>query len=277
LEDFGDVPAENLQQRPERPHRCFSTLAELIPGLVLPFIIENEDGVRGLTGPEPEQLALALGTLPHSDEAAARWDGSRLHAPLFRGTKHRRISRLDVGSNRSLSDWDGDDFGSGRRRHGRHVWRARDHVSVSRLLYHNGHLGRRASLGNLLHGDRCRPSPLRWNALREGRLNGRAWSGAGRTGRRRLKGLSGCQVGQAMASLTEEKRKITAGTYEWKARTKTFRDTYPLRAMIHRAWGEVSWIPAPGTAAEVRFAGSFGTTLALDARGADCPGTVTVT
>ena len=37
--------------------------------------------------------------------------------------------------------------------------------------------------------------------------------------------------------------------------------------MIHRAWGEVSWIPAPGTAAEVRFAGNFGTTLALDARG----------
>jgi hypothetical protein len=47
--------------------------------------------------------------------------------------------------------------------------------------------------------------------------------------------------------------------------------------MIHRAWGEVSWIPAPGTAAEDRFAGNFGTTLALDARGADCPGTVTVT
>jgi hypothetical protein len=46
--------------------------------------------------------------------------------------------------------------------------------------------------------------------------------------------------------------------------------------MIHRAWGEVSWIPAPGTATEVRFAGNFGTALALDARGADCPGTVTV-
>jgi hypothetical protein len=41
--------------------------------------------------------------------------------------------------------------------------------------------------------------------------------------------------------------------------------------------GEVSWISAPGTAAEVRFDSNFGTTLALDARGADCPGTVTVT
>ena len=41
--------------------------------------------------------------------------------------------------------------------------------------------------------------------------------------------------------------------------------------------GEVSGIPAPGTAAEVRFAGNFGTTLALDARGAECPGTITVT
>jgi hypothetical protein len=80
-----------------------------------------------------------------------------------------------------------------------------------------------------------------------------------------------------MASLAEEKRKITAKTYEWKAKTKTFRDTYPLRAMIHRAWGEVSWISAPGTAAEVRFAGNFGATLALDTRGADCPSTVTMT
>jgi hypothetical protein len=63
-------------------------------------------------GPEPEQLAPAPGALPHSDEAAARRDGSRLHAPLFRGTKRRRISRLDVGSNRSLSDWSGGNFGS---------------------------------------------------------------------------------------------------------------------------------------------------------------------
>jgi hypothetical protein len=116
-------------------------------------------------GPEPEQLAPAPGALPHSDEAAARQDGSRLHAPLFRGTKCRRISRLDVGSNRSLSDWSGGNFGSGRRRHGRHDRWARDRASVSRLPYHNGRLGRRASLGNLLHGDRCRPSPLRWNAL----------------------------------------------------------------------------------------------------------------
>jgi hypothetical protein len=80
-----------------------------------------------------------------------------------------------------------------------------------------------------------------------------------------------------MASLAEGKRKVTAETYEWKARTKTFQDTYPLRAMIHRAWGEVSWILAPGIAAEVRFAGNFGATLALDTRGADCPGSVTMT
>jgi hypothetical protein len=112
--------------------------------------------------------------------------------------------------------------------------------------------------------------------MREGQPNGMARSGAGRTSRRRLKCLPGCQVGQAVASLAEEKRKITAGTYEWEARTKTFQDTYPLRAMIHRAWGEVSWIPAPGTVAGVRFAGNFGAALALDARGADCPGTVTV-
>jgi hypothetical protein len=74
-----------------------------------------------------------------------------------------------------------------------------------------------------------------------------------------------------------EERKITAETYEWEAETKTFRDTHPLRAIIHRAWGEVSWIPAPKTAAEVRFAGISGATLALDARGADCPGAVAMT
>jgi hypothetical protein len=71
----------------------------------------------------------------------------------------------------------------------------------------------------------------------------------------------------------KEKGKITAETYEREAKTKTFRDTHPLRAMIHRAWGEPSWVPAPETAAEVRFAGTFGATLVLGAWGADCPGT----
>jgi hypothetical protein len=74
-----------------------------------------------------------------------------------------------------------------------------------------------------------------------------------------------------------KKGKITAETYEWEAKTKTFRDTHPLRAMIHRVWGEPSWVPAPGTAAEVRFTGTFGATLVLDARGADCPGTAAMT
>jgi hypothetical protein len=50
--------------------------------------------------------------------------------------------------------------------------------------------------------------------------------------------------------------------------------------MTNRAWGEVSRISIPGATAEVRFAGSFGTTLALgalNAWGADCPGTATAT
>jgi hypothetical protein len=44
--------------------------------------------------------------------------------------------------------------------------------------------------------------------------------------------------------------------------------------------GEVSRISTPEGAAEVRFVGSFGTTLALgalSARGTDCPGTATST
>jgi hypothetical protein len=39
--------------------------------------------------------------------------------------------------------------------------------------------------------------------------------------------------------------------------------------MTHRARGEVSWIPAPGTAAEARFTGSFGAALASGTWGAD--------
>jgi hypothetical protein len=83
-----------------------------------------------------------------------------------------------------------------------------------------------------------------------------------------------------MASLAEEERKVAVGTYEWEARTKTFQDTYPLRAMINRAWGEVSRISTPEGTAEVRLAASFGTTLALgtlDARETDYPGAATAT
>jgi hypothetical protein len=112
-------------------------------------------------GPKPEQLAPGPGAPPSSDEAAARLDGSRLHAYPFRGVGRRRISRLDAGNDRSFPDWDSGDFGSGRCQHGRHDRWARNHASVSRRPYHDGRLGRRASLGNLLPSDRCRLSPLR--------------------------------------------------------------------------------------------------------------------
>jgi hypothetical protein len=102
-----------------------------------------------------------LGAPPHSDEAAARLDGLRVHARLFRDTGCRRVSHPDAGSNRPLSDGDGGDFGGGRRQHGRHDKRAWDHVSASRLPYHDGRLGRRARLGSLLPRGRRRPSPLR--------------------------------------------------------------------------------------------------------------------
>jgi hypothetical protein len=78
----------------------------------------------------------------------------------------------------------------------------------------DGHLDRRASLGNSLHGDWCRLSPPLWSALREGQLNGEARRGTGCGSRRRLKGFLGSQIGQAMASLAEEERKVAVGTYE---------------------------------------------------------------
>jgi hypothetical protein len=80
---WGRLCRKNLKRRPERPHRCLSTLAELIPGLVLLLIVENEDGVRGLAGPESEQRTPGLGAPPHSDKDVTRLDGSRVHAHLF--------------------------------------------------------------------------------------------------------------------------------------------------------------------------------------------------
>jgi hypothetical protein len=50
--------------------------------------------------------------------------------------------------------------------------------------------------------------------LREGQLNSEARRGTGCGSRRRLKGFPGSQIGQAMASLAEEERKVAVGTYE---------------------------------------------------------------
>jgi hypothetical protein len=134
--------------------------------------------------------------------------------PLLRGTERRRLGHLNIGSNRSLPDWDGSGFSSSRRQHRRHVRWARGHVHANRLLQHDGRLGRRASLGNSLDGDWCRLSPPLWSALREGQLNSEARCGTGCGSRRRLKGLPGSQIGQAMASLAEEERNVAVGTYE---------------------------------------------------------------
>jgi hypothetical protein len=117
-------------------------------------------------GPRPRGSGIGatgtgLGAPPHSDKAAARLSGSRVHAHLFRDTGCRHISHPDTGSSRSFSGRDVGDFGGGRRQHGRHNSRARDHVGASRLPNRDGHLGRRARLGNLLPRDGRRPSPLR--------------------------------------------------------------------------------------------------------------------
>jgi hypothetical protein len=134
--------------------------------------------------------------------------------PLLRGTERRCLGHLSVGSNGLPPDWDGSSFSSSRRRHRRHVRWARGHVCASRLLQHDGHLGRRASLGNSLHDGWCRQSPPLWSALREGQLNSETRCDTSCGSRRRLKGLPGSQIGQAMALLAEEEKKVTVGTYE---------------------------------------------------------------
>jgi hypothetical protein len=141
LEDFGDVSAENLQRRPERPYRRLCALAELTPGLVLLPIIENEDGVRGLAGPESEQRAPSLGAPPHSDEAVARLDRLHDRAHLFWGLGHRRISHPGAGGGWTPFDKDGGNLDGGRCRHDRHDRRTQSLVGVSRLLNHNRRLG----------------------------------------------------------------------------------------------------------------------------------------
>jgi hypothetical protein len=63
------------------PTVAIGTLAKPVPRLLFPLIVENEEGIRGPTGPEPKQLAPPLGTAPREDKAAARRDGSRSRAP----------------------------------------------------------------------------------------------------------------------------------------------------------------------------------------------------
>jgi hypothetical protein len=83
-----------------------------------------------------------------------------------------------------------------------------------------------------------------------------------------------------MTPFAEEKRKVRVGTYKGRAGTKTSYGTYPLRAMINRACGEVSRTSTPEGTAEVCLAAGFGTILALgalNARETDCPGAATTT
>jgi hypothetical protein len=141
LEDSGNVSAENLQRRPKRPHRRLCTPAELAPGLVLLLIIENEDRIRGLAGPESEQRAPGLGAPPRSNEAVTRLGELRVHAHLFWDLGRRRISHPDAGGNWTPFDRDGGNLGGGRRRHDRHNRRTQGRVSVSRLLNHDRRLG----------------------------------------------------------------------------------------------------------------------------------------
>jgi hypothetical protein len=83
-----------------------------------------------------------------------------------------------------------------------------------------------------------------------------------------------------MTPLAKEEKKVRVETYKGGAGTKTPQGTYPFRAMINRACGEVSRTSTPEGTAEVCLAANFGATLALDALGAretDWPGAATAT
>jgi hypothetical protein len=102
-----------------------------------------------------------------------------------------------------------------------HVRRARGHGRASRLPQRDGRLDRRAGLRNSLHGNWCRLSPPLWGVLREGQLAGEARRDTGCKSRRRLKDLSGSQIGRAMTLLAKEERKVRVGTHKGGAETKT--------------------------------------------------------
>ena len=86
LEDPGNVPGEDLHGRPKRPHHRLGILTELISRLLLPLIVEDEEGFRGAAAPEPERLPIPLiGVAPHGDKVAAPQDGSWFCAPLLQG------------------------------------------------------------------------------------------------------------------------------------------------------------------------------------------------
>jgi hypothetical protein len=58
-------------------------LAELIPRLLLPLIVEKIEELRGAEAPELERLpAPLIGVALRGDKAAAPQDGSRFCAPL---------------------------------------------------------------------------------------------------------------------------------------------------------------------------------------------------
>jgi hypothetical protein len=140
-----------------------------------PPLLRHIRGARPKTAPPAHRRERRRDPKPHgsgtgatgaaSQSSAAQGQGCRparriaFPRPLLRGSERRRLGHLSVGSNRSLPDGDGSGFSSSWRQRRRHVRWARGHVRASRLLQHDGRLGRRAGLGNSLHGDWCRLSP----------------------------------------------------------------------------------------------------------------------
>ena len=83
LEDPGNVPGKDLHGRPKRPHHRLGMLTELIPRLLVPLIIEEEEGFRGAAAPKPERRPKPLiGVAPLGDKDAAPQDGPRFCVAL---------------------------------------------------------------------------------------------------------------------------------------------------------------------------------------------------
>jgi hypothetical protein len=83
LADPGNVPGKDLHGQPKRPHRRLGMLAELIPRLLLPLIVEKKEELRGAAAPEPERLPTPLiGVALRRNKAAAPQDRPRFGMPL---------------------------------------------------------------------------------------------------------------------------------------------------------------------------------------------------
>jgi hypothetical protein len=187
---------------------------ELVPRLLLPLIVKNEEGIRSLTSPELEQLAPPLGAPPRRDKAAARRDGPRFHAPSSEApSADASAISASTATGRSPTGTAAASAAAGASAGGMSGGPEATSALATSPSATATSTEEPASGTRSTATGAARAPPL-WSALREGQLNGEARRGTDCGSQRRLEDFPGSQIGQAMASLAEEERKVAVVTYK---------------------------------------------------------------